>query len=1141
LFQRNVATNRATVPVQGYIADPGYTQVRLELRNEQGLVDQIVRNISYSGGRANFQFTTNITAARNNHEISISALRNGTWILVREIPRLLAGDIYIINGQSNAQALAAPHENDVDEYTRSWFPQFGWGTLNLSFPGLWGARLAKQISDSQNLPIGIFNQAVGAEPINSYLPTVNGGNYASLQQRFANANMANSKIRAAFWFHGEANSWGTPTEEYVEDFRAIKEAWERDYNIDYTFVYQMRYQSCTSEQPDILEAHRVIGQTFSNTDAISTTNANHDGCHFYYEEGYRELGDRMSELVKNRLYGSNNNLAYSPNITAINISNTNNRRLILEFDRNLPLKTIGGFPHQDFELEFSNASIIGGRVSGSRVELNLDQPIEFASGVSYLSHIGFAPGWITNQADVGIFTFHDFPIANGPVNSNTCNATYTTNGQQLSIERIAAPVMVLKVLRNDYSVVYACDPWSSPCSFTENINLAPGNYFLQIKTYTDDGVTTICDIFEEITIGNSTPTTDCPNLGANIGDSCNDGNPNTTNDVVQANCNCAGTVPPPTFDCPALSANIGDACNDGNSNTTNDVVQANCNCAGTVPAPTFDCPNLNANIGDSCNDGNSITTNDVVIANCICVGTVPPPTFDCPALGANIGDACNDGNSNTTNDVVQANCNCAGTVPPPTFDCPTLGANIGDSCNDGNSITTNDVVIANCICAGTVPPPTFDCPALGANIGDSCNDGNSNTNNDVVQSNCNCAGTPTQSNGCDVTYNLNGNRITFQNVDAPISFVKIMNLNFLPIFECNSWSNACTSTFNYDFAQTGEYYIQVQTQNSWTSPIICNIFEEITVSDAGGNNTCDNIINGGIVSGNEVLCPGENTSAFINSTLPSGGSGTVEYRWLSSTGGCPTQSAQVVQGANQSTYTPGQVLETTYFRRQARRAGCTEWTGGESNCVVKFIATDCIPESDPCDVTYQINNNGITIQNLDFPINSVKINDEATFAEVFSCDNWSSVCNPTRTSINLQPGTYFLNIQTYQDWNNQVCTISEMITIGNSRQGNGNNSPNLNDLEVENSISNIQKEVTVFPNPAQNEINVSLENYLDKDIQILMMDQMGKQQQEISIQNNQDNVIKIPIENVRNGIYLLWIHPEGTKPISKKVLVRKDY
>jgi hypothetical protein len=37
----------------------------------------------------------------------------------------------------------------------------------------------------------------------------------------------------------------------------------------------------------------------------------------------------------------------------------------------------------------------------------------------------------------------------------------------------------------------------------------------------------------------------------------------------------------PTFDCPSLSLNIGDACDDGDALTENDVVNSNCQCAGT--------------------------------------------------------------------------------------------------------------------------------------------------------------------------------------------------------------------------------------------------------------------------------------------------------------------------------------------------------------------------------------------------------------------------------------------------------------------------------------------------------------------------------------------------------------------------------
>ena len=44
---------------------------------------------------------------------------------------------------------------------------------------------------------------------------------------------------------------------------------------------------------------------------------------------------------------------------------------------------------------------------------------------------------------------------------------------------------------------------------------------------------------------------DCPALEANIGDSCDDGNPNTINDVVNGNCVCEGIIPPDGSVCEA--------------------------------------------------------------------------------------------------------------------------------------------------------------------------------------------------------------------------------------------------------------------------------------------------------------------------------------------------------------------------------------------------------------------------------------------------------------------------------------------------------------------------------------------------------------------------------------------------------------
>jgi len=166
-----------------------------------------------------------------------------------------------------------------------------------------------------------------------------------------------------------------------------------------------------------------------------------------------------------------------------------------------------------------------------------------------------------------------------------------------------------------------------------------------------------------------------------------------------------------TFDCTEIQANIGDICNDNDPNTILDVIQDDCSCRGAIPPNTFDCPEILSNYGDSCNDNDENTINDVIQEDCTCAGVLPP-TFDCPILEANIGDACDDNNTNTTNDVIQDDCSCAGTAPPPIYDCPELDMNIGDSCDDNNADTTNDVIQDDCSCLGTTIPIILVMPAM---------------------------------------------------------------------------------------------------------------------------------------------------------------------------------------------------------------------------------------------------------------------------------------------------------------------------------------------------------------------------------------------------------------------------------------------
>ncbi len=450
------------------------------------------------------------------------------------------------------------------------------------------------------------------------------------------------------------------------------------------------------------------------------------------------------------------------------------------------------------------------------------------------------------------------------------------------------------------------------------------------------------------TVEDCGPNVDCPALNANIGDACNDGNANTTNDVVNGNCNCVGTPIGPTFDCPALGANIGDACNDGNPNTNNDVVQSNCTCAGTPVG------------GGTCNATYSVNGRIITVSNL--TGAIKAvkiidnqwnTLYSCDDWGTN---PCGGSESYTVPSCgtysVQIQtyadwstqiCNVFETFQVDTdcggggVDCPALNANIGDACNDGNANTTNDRVQANCSCAGTPVTPVYDCPALGANIGDACNDGNANTNNDVVTANCGCAGTPIGSTTCDATYRVEGNKIIIEGLDAAINTAKILTSAWATEAECSDWTSACNGMLMAT-VPNGSYFVQIQTYADWSTPL-CDIFEEVTVS--GGTGGCNNVTNGGTISGDETGCGSYNPGMITSSAAPSGGSGAIEYLWLSSTTGCPRYLNQAIDGANGATYNPGTISQTTYYVRCSRRAGCDVWTAGESNCVVKTVDNNC--------------------------------------------------------------------------------------------------------------------------------------------------------------------------------------------------------
>ena len=280
------------------------------------------------------------------------------------------------------------------------------------------------------------------------------------------------------------------------------------------------------------------------------------------------------------------------------------------------------------------------------------------------------------------------------------------------------------------------------------------------------------------TDGDGTPdcSDNCPNVTGTQGSACNDNNPCTTNDVLNASCVCTGTPDNTDTDgdgiancsdnCPAVVGQVGSSCDDGNALTVNDVLNNLCICVGT---------SVGCVVNGDCNDQDPCTEDACVSNACVFTPTADTDgdgTCDaidgCPADAEKIaaglcgcgnpepGTTCDDGNANTTNDQIGTNCICAGTVIG--VDCegtPGGSALPGTACDDGNANTGNDTWSASCVCEGQ----TLDClgvPGGTAVIGSACNDGNACTTGDVYDASCACAGTFQDTDG-DGLCNANDN------------------------------------------------------------------------------------------------------------------------------------------------------------------------------------------------------------------------------------------------------------------------------------------------------------------------------------------------------------------------------------------------
>ena len=365
----------------------------------------------------------------------------GRETVLHTASNLVCGDVFLIDGQSNAEATDVGRDDPT--FTSDWIRSFGstagdpqnarlkrWGNAVVrdrmggkAQIGYWGMELARRLVEKEQIPICIINGAAGGSRIDQHQrsaadPTDVTTIYGRLLWRVQQAKLTHG-IRAVLWHQGE-NDQGAdgPTgdygfETYRQDFVDMAAAWKEDYpNIRHYYVFQIWPKACAmginGSDNKLREVQRTLPSLFSNLSVISTLGIKPSGgCHFPIE-GYAEFARLISPLIESQIYHKDVAAPVSPpNLRRAFFTGGQCDEIGLEFDQAIAWSDA---LTSQFYLNGEARQIASGSTNGKRLTLKLKAPSN-ATKVTYLDSANWSPDNLLYGANgLAALTFCDVPI-----------------------------------------------------------------------------------------------------------------------------------------------------------------------------------------------------------------------------------------------------------------------------------------------------------------------------------------------------------------------------------------------------------------------------------------------------------------------------------------------------------------------------------------------------------------------------------------------------------------------------------------------------------------------------------------------------------------------------------------------------------
>jgi hypothetical protein len=404
------------------------------LWEQQTLWDSTAVGASHSATSAAFATTIPIPAELANYDFLATWQTGNQTEVVGKAQNVAAGDVYLISGQSNANAIDYHGEQLADQHQRYWLRSFGSGSfyasevaVDLSWHlaeaeigytsgsvGTWGLRMGQLLLDQYQVPIAILNGAVGGTVISYHqrndaqhedLNTA----YGRLLWRAQQAGI-DQHAKAFFWYQGESDG-STPVATYSDRFYDLYLDWQEDCGGLQEIYMVPVLKGCGNPTLELRDKQRRAPDLLPNITVMSMTGTGaHDGCHFYYA-GYRELGDRLARIVARDFYGSTDTANITPpNPLQARFTDANRDKIMLTYRVATDQLVLGPNVYQDFRLgDGVSETVTAAQVAGPGQVLLTLSGSTLATQLRYAGPNGNGE-WLMNARGVGAFEFKGLKI-----------------------------------------------------------------------------------------------------------------------------------------------------------------------------------------------------------------------------------------------------------------------------------------------------------------------------------------------------------------------------------------------------------------------------------------------------------------------------------------------------------------------------------------------------------------------------------------------------------------------------------------------------------------------------------------------------------------------------------------------------------